>query len=97
MVEQEREGEYVLIYVSRNGHVADSGGWQIAGMSDYVSVGQADISCIVDGTYSHGCMYYNFTCSTVKGYIKMLAWGVYRSQSDGPTCTLFLAYSTVTQ
>ena len=44
MVEQEREGKYVLIYVSQNGHVADSGGWWSAGMSDYVSVGQADIS-----------------------------------------------------
>ena len=39
-----RGREYVLIYVSQNGHVADSGGWRSAGMSDYVSVGQADIS-----------------------------------------------------
>ena len=44
MVEQEREGEYVLIYVSQNGHVADSDSWRSAGMSDYVSVGQADRS-----------------------------------------------------
>ena len=37
MVEQEREGKYVLIYLSQNGHVVDSDSQRGAGMTDYVS------------------------------------------------------------
>ena len=47
MVEQEREGKYVLIYLSQNGHVVDSDSQQGTGMTDYVSIGQADVSCTV--------------------------------------------------